>query len=732
MRTWTVVSKVLVMANFLFLNQAMAQLEFAYVDDYPVFHDGKQLKYPYAGGINAAQYGTIDLDLDGLEDLVIFDRSSDKINTFINSGSAYEYAPYYEHFFPEGIKNWIIFADYDCDGIKDIFANTNLGIKVYRNISNSNIPSWELIVDPLLTLGTSSQVNLFLNASDIPSIADLDGDGDLDVLVYNFSVGAFIEHHKNFSVERTGACGALDFERVSRNFGGVEECTCNEFAFEGDEGCGTTGRQQHTGGKTILVLDRDGDRDQDLVIGQELCDDLYYLENKGDNEDAFFNDFTDVFPSTSGPVNFITFPAPYFADFDFDGVKDLIVAPNLRSNPGNLIDLQQSSWFYKNNGTNSNFDFELIQRDFLQDEMIDLGDLAYPAFSDFDADGDLDLFVGNLGAQHEDGFYATVTVYRNTGSSLERATTDFAGLSALKYTYIKPAFADMNGDSRLDFVFTGLNADNEFGYFYILNASSGAPQFDLNEILSIPFSGSPADDLLVYDVDADGLLDILIGKSNGRLEFHRNVGSIQSAEYQLENETFLGLDFSSANGNLAIAINDIDADGVDDLITTDRSGVLKVYLSFAGNDVGTPIEAIVLNELIGQKQGTVLERLSKPAVADLFGNDTRVIAIGSVQGGVRLLSSGESTPMPDGLSITAFPSPSGPDKLIRFVSSNANVSLELFEVSGRKIFGPVQMNANVPIQLDLSPYNDGLYFARVRSGSSAKTVKFLVGEGNIQ
>src|SRR5690606_30784535 len=155
--------------------------------------DGNPLALPWAGGLNAAQFNTMDLDHDGAEDLVIFDRMASKVLTFLNAGDRYVAAPAYEDFFPKAISGWLLLRDYNCDGRKDIFTGHALGIKVFRNITPpGGKPEWERhhfstgFPDPesnvLMTEGATTYVNLQLQPDDLPSISDIDGDGDLDIL----------------------------------------------------------------------------------------------------------------------------------------------------------------------------------------------------------------------------------------------------------------------------------------------------------------------------------------------------------------------------------------------------------------------------------------------------------------------------------------------------------------------------------------------------------------------
>ena len=65
-----------------------------------VIENNDTLLNPWTGGFNAVQISTINLNNDSLNDLFIFDRTGDKVLTFINDGVNFNYAPEYEKKFP--------------------------------------------------------------------------------------------------------------------------------------------------------------------------------------------------------------------------------------------------------------------------------------------------------------------------------------------------------------------------------------------------------------------------------------------------------------------------------------------------------------------------------------------------------------------------------------------------------------------------------------------------------
>ena len=114
------------------------QITYERNDSIPVKVSGNWLKNAWAGGLNACQFSSIDLDLDGIKDLFVFDRATNKINTFLNSGTPnsidYKHAPIYQSKFPV-LHDWALLVDYNCDGKEDIFTYHIGTIAVYKNTS---------------------------------------------------------------------------------------------------------------------------------------------------------------------------------------------------------------------------------------------------------------------------------------------------------------------------------------------------------------------------------------------------------------------------------------------------------------------------------------------------------------------------------------------------------------------------------------------------------------------
>ena len=207
-----------------------------YRDTIPVFEGGTKLVNPWAGGINFSSFSSVDLNQDGKNDLVAFDKMSPtgfgKMRTYINIGAVgnavYKHAPKYEALMPK-VEDWALFFDYNNDGKSDLFSYTTGGIKVFKNVSTASTFSFvlakSLIRSDYNPGGPPNIANIYSNSIALPGIADIDGDGDLDILTYSV-FGVKIEYHKNRSMELYGNADSLNYDFVDNCWGDIQESTC--------------------------------------------------------------------------------------------------------------------------------------------------------------------------------------------------------------------------------------------------------------------------------------------------------------------------------------------------------------------------------------------------------------------------------------------------------------------------------------------------------------------------
>lgn len=717
---------------------AFGQFTYSLDQSVPVSRaDGAAYELPWAGGLNAAEYNTLDLDQDGQGDLVIFDRMANKVTPLLRDGERYRYAPEYETLFPT-VSNWLLLRDFNCDGKQDIFTGDILGIRVYVNKTTpGGRLEWEHFrffvadglpkSDVLLTKGFSGRINLQLQYDDLPSISDIDDDGDLDILTVNYSGEGGVEFHKNFSQERYGSCDSLDFERITQRWGDVLTCGCGEFAF-GGAGCPPNGggRIKHGEGKGLLAYDFDDDGDKDLVFSDGNCTEVFYLENTGDGQSPAFSEAV-PFPQTE-PATFPLYPTPFLEDVNGDHVVDLVISAQIFAKDHLEINLRESNWLYVNAGTNELPEFALQQNNFLQFDMIDVGDNAVPAFMDTDGDGDLDLVVGQMNTAGE--LTGSLTFLENTGTSSTPAfrliTDDYLGFRTHGFYNIKPQFYDANGDGRKDLVFTATNSNLTTGLYVMHNKASSGLDVSGQSPAQISFDMLFTENAHMTDVDADGLPDLLVGRTNGSLQYWRNSGPSGAVNLTLEKSDYLGFGSSVERQSLALHANDLNDDGNIDLIVGDQYGRLGIISDYRQTSQEVElINDIVYDEFTDTYTTRNLGGRIWPSSARLFGGSYPVVAAGTLMGGIRLLQNDSQLPPSDEPVIVMFPNPARATEGIT-LRTDRQVIVQLVSLLGQELTAPVAIQPFQDHKLTLPRVASGLYLLRVTASGRNYTRRLVI------
>ncbi|MDP2423349.1 MAG: FG-GAP-like repeat-containing protein [Bacteroidales bacterium] len=709
--------------------------------------NNQHFSMPWVGGLNACQVHKMDLNSDGIEDLVVFDRHGNRLLTFLNTGflgyNSYLFAPEFQVYFPV-IINWMQLLDYDNDGKKDIFTYTTGGIKVYKNIS-TDVPHFLQVTKPFIrSRYGSSETNLLVTSVDYPAIGDLDGDGDLDILTF-WGLGSFVEMHTNQSVELFGNSDSLKFIKTHYCWGQFAENdesnsitldTCVNFSDELKD-WGTD--QRHTG-STLLTLDMNGDGVKDLVLGDIDYPGLLLLTNAGTNESAHMIAVDTLFPSGTLPVRLFSFPVASYVDINNDGKNDMVVSPFDPSLTRSLH--HRSMWLYKNNGTNEHPDFEFITSELFQDQMIDLGAGASPVFADINNDGLLDMLVGNYGYNDTcfyDNFYnlkckyvSKLAYFRNVGTTatpeFRLINRDFAGLSSLRLQGIHATFGDLNGNGRLEMLVG--NANGNVLLFENINKSENEPDYVLkNESFNKLLVGAYSTPQLI-DLNRDGLLDLVLGQVNGKLSYFENQGNAAMSNFVKVTDNLGNVNvtdpmlsyngystpffFKATDGNLRLFVGS-------------ESGKVFYYKNIEDNLNGS--FTLVEERLLGINEGI----RTSPAVAYLTTATYPDMVLGNYAGGLVFFRGAE--PQPYGVDqpggeiksyLHIFPNPANGQLVVAIKSfhQDLSVALNVYDITGRLIHN-AQLVTNELAIVDVSIWKRGLYIFKVIVESMGKPVQVL-------
>ena len=583
----------------------------------------------WAGGLNAPQFSTADLDGDGQADLFAFDRETQQLYTFLSvagsgGGRRWQYAPDYERVFPADLQSWATLRDFDCDGRPDLFTSATGGnIRVFRNVADAQGRASFVLANPQLSFPVANGFtsNLITGYYNLPAVVDVNGDGKLDIVTYDFAASTVIELYLNTS---PGSCGGVSsFIQTTNYWGQLSPCAgCAAFTL----GSGSTNclalrptQIEHTPGHSVFLLDLNGDGKLDLLDGRDNCPQLTRLLNSGSSSvEAQFvpAGASSTFPSANDAVNVPVFPAAYSLDADFDGVPDLLVAPGMTDNSLDHASLRRTVRLYHNAARAGAVPaYSLTDDAFLQDQMLDVSEGAAPAFGDLDGDGLPDMLLANKGELVNGTYRASLAYYRNVGTArrpvLRLASDDYLGLAAASVAAGAPlqtlrlALADLNHDGVPDLVYSAYNGSTNRLYYLLNQAGAGqSAQFNVATASYLKSPAGTADsDLLpahqgdapcFFDVDGDGYVDLLLStdditRPGYGLRYFRNRGGAATGtpdqQFALASNDFGHL---RNNGNrpvfLSAAVADFDANGLPDLLTADGAGTIRYYADFTTQD----------------------------------------------------------------------------------------------------------------------------------------------------
>ena len=709
-------------------------------DTISVIENNYVLKMPWANGVNSSNISNMDLNFDGKKDLVVFDKVSifsvGRFRCFINIGSSgqtkYIADPDLSYRFPS-IVNWAVCLDYNCDGKEDLFCSVNGGISIYKNISSPSVGikftlEKSIIYSDFNPQGNSSISPLYASTIGVPGLADIDGDGDIDVLTFS-SGGYYIEYHKNMSKEKGYNCDSLVFQLQDACWGKITEQSCvvsmNQCPIKKMIGnyLPPLEKNRHAG-SCLMCFDANGDNLTDLVMGDISCNTVQFASNTGSITNAVISDTTRLYPNfpnknNTQQIKMNAFPCTYNVDCDGDGKKDLVATPNAYGSE-NVTSL----WYYKNASTTSTVNFQFVKKNFLQDEMIEVGQNSFPVIFDYNNDGKKDLLIGTYGYFNAGGLKAQLTLYENIGSLAQPVysliTRDFAGVSLKNLSNAMPTVGDIDTDGDVDICIA-----TSSGQVHWLENQGGVGNYTFHTNSFSITTASAASGTQLFDIDKDGKLDLVMGGKNGRIAYYKNIGTASVPSFSLITNYFGGIDVKG----------DINLYGIDGYATpyfyTEGTNTKLLVGNVNGQLYYYDVPTTITNtcNLISTTVNSLNEGGQATAFFEDVNNDgKRDLFVGNGSGGLSFFSSlnqfvgiQETTLLQLPNLITLFPNP-----VNDYLNLNINQlefekgELTLYNLVEREITS-VLITANSQTFL-LNDLPKGIYFAKISLLHHSQTI----------
>ncbi len=657
---------------------------------------GQVLTNGFSLGINSAQIQTLDLTVDGKEEWVVWDINSRQLQVFEKKGEQFLVRPELSYFFPSDVSGFLVLADFDRDGKKDLFTSTALGVKAYRNTSSGSQISWTLAQNFLRLEGAN---NIPANNLDTPLLQDLDGDGDLDLLLFNFAVGDYLEYYRNTSIERKGSSDIDGFAFPIRHWGNFEFCGCGQISFgltcDGRSLATATSpldqaRVQHAGGHSLLYQDFTGDGIPDLLMGREECSTLYFLPNIGTSSNPKFTSFSKELPGFGSLPEFPRFQVGQFLE------ESLLVSLNTNETAAAFgVDFAQSIVRLEK-GTGKTLPI-------LQDQVLDLGENTRPFFNGTSFSGEL-LVTAN----GKKGTKVLGQAYRMqyTGTQLELVEDDYLGLSGLNLLDL----------SLLDY--TSVAKENHLLVLGTRISSIGVPAPVLlkrmganwEEFTLAGLNLRLGDQLSL--VGYQGKDQLLVAAQNGSLTLYEVDLTARSVRLLASN--FLGFQDNPANRNLNVTVHGGERP---DLYSVDQTGRIYRTRDF----LNTPVREEVLVRIQNQELPMRLGRSNWLAVVNSSLGEEDDLILGTRGGGLLYLSAASSNGGSAGeFSVTAFPNPSSGSFQ---VVSSLPATGRLISPLGQVLLSEIILPSRRAVLLDIPNLASGMYFLQLQTDDKQTVVQ---------
>lgn len=525
------------------------------------------------------------------------------------------------------------YVDLDADGDQDLVVGKYNGIKYFKNIGTDDDPYFHEIGYSEGEYPFDAALAGAFGNSWVPSLADIDNDGDYDLLIGTDQ--KYPSEGRLFFFRNTGTPTDPVFEADDANS-----------PFKNTYGISFgTERFAHP-----VLVDLDQDGDTDLLLGgyYDSATDNYllqYFENTGSPTNPVFEQ---KFNSLTNAVNnlYFTYSAPFnVADLDEDGDLDVFLSYYeriiyFRNDNGVFAQeyyatpTQTGPWIPnpETPGASQGNPFHEIN-----DNLPEYFDgTIILSFADLDKDGDLDVTIGydRYSYYGSSDNLRSLIYYENKGQGVFELKDGInSPVDGIDLGYDgNTSFADVDGDGDLDILTSGNNTisyedsgcectiyqDITTARLFINTGDEFTEALGPEDNPFATLSLKPKGKLKLIDLDQDGDFDlinpyqeyIIYGYySQAGIQFFENVDGTYVERTGTQNP----FDQFSANSDLIdVDLGDLNNDGLLDLIFAESGQELQAY-----RNVGT-LSSPVFQKNTAWEQGFISGMyLSNPKLLDL-------------------------------------------------------------------------------------------------------------------
>jgi len=607
-----------------------------------------------------------DLDNDGLLDLLLGEHSAGIQHLEQVAAGSTQFSPVTTHFsgIDEGSRPAPTITDLDNDALLDLIIGKKVGTLSHYEQDSPGSTDFSLVSENFSDIDVESYAT--------PRFIDLDQDNLLDLIVGREN--GTLDHYEQ------DAAGSTEFSLVTDTFNMIDVGYIS----------------------TPCFTDLEGDGLLDMIVGVNLGQ-LHHYEQASLGSTDF-----DLVSDNFNGIDIDVQLCPVFTDVDNDGLLDLMIG-GMR---GFLYNYEQEA--------SGSANVELISDNILPG--LDIGQHAFPAFTDLDFDGIRDMIVGTsdgiLKHFEQDAF----------GSSLFNLVSDtLSGIDVGSNS--TPILIDLNGDALID-MFIG---DYNGKIHQYRQQGLGSPDFTLvtdnfNDI-DVGDESAPA----LIDLNADGLYELIIGRGDGTL-CHYEQDESGSMSFSLVSEHFNGIDLDYS---ARPCFTDLGDDGLIDMIIGESGETLFHYRQTA---VGSLEFTLVSDSFLG----IITDTYSAPVFADITGDGLEDLFVGCYNGGIRYFQASDNTGFKQQprnqssfITVSVYPNPVHGSAQIQYsLQRPANVQITVYSILGEKIRlleNSFRVSGSHMIHWDGTdelghPLPGGSYICTIRAGDSMEIIKLLIVE----